>query len=206
MSDGANRPVTAPPRTLPETSVIGTPPGAPPADYNRPGDWRDPVAFGRLDREIEEQERQHSGKRDAGRNRKPLSAARTKELQTVIRKHAGPISAFIRKNCAVQLRYRPKALKAVVIGLFGKEIPPLPRRPGRPPDPIVTKALRMKQRQQRTRKRARKLIDWDAIALKYIKGFCEMNDRERKRVRNRLRNSVCAREGRENRKRRGPRR
>jgi hypothetical protein len=182
---------------LTQGSVIGTPPGAPPADYDRPGDWRDPVAFGRLDREIEEQERQRPRKRDAGRNRKPLSAARTAELQTVIRKHAAPISAFIRKNCVVQLRHRPKALKAVVMGMLRKELPPQPRRTGRPLDAVITKALRMKERQRRKNRRARKRLDWDAIARACIPGYGKMRERQRKREKNQLRNSVHARERRE---------
>jgi hypothetical protein len=176
-----------------KSSDIGKVTATPPEEHGTRG-WRDAEIFGRLDTAIaaERSKRQQSRRTPQP---KPLSSARTKELEEFVRKHIAPISEFMRKRCGPQLRHRPKALKNMVLVFVRKELPPKPRRSGRPQKAWITKAMRIKAKQRREKLRgARKKFDWEEIALVCIPGYRELRDWQRKQALKRLRNSVRARE------------
>jgi hypothetical protein len=108
-------------------------------------------------------------------------------------------ASLVQRRYPALMKKRARPTKQLILSLLNRKLPPFPRRPGRPPKEEVTNAAKMLAQQKREiRLHNRKRIDWDDIATACIPGWADMRDRQRKRERARLRNSVCVRNARRN--------
>ena len=151
-----------------------------------------PAIFARLDAEIDAEDG-----RQKGRNRRQHKAAEKPlppRLMTALEKDVSAFAARIQKRYPILMEYRPVGTKRVILSSIGKRLPPFPRRSGRPEKSEITQAANLKAQQLREVKAGtRKRVYWDEIAAMCIPKWVRMRPMERRRERNRLRNSVAAR-------------
>ena len=102
---------------------------------------------------------------------------------------------------------RAKQAKARVVTLLKLHMRPFPKRSGRPKDPRITEALRLKRQQEREiRAGGRRRPDWIAIARASAPGFERIKRNwHRRRAIERLQNAVKQREARERKRKDGTR-
>ena len=111
------------------------------------------------------------------------------------------VVAFVEKLEAKypeRFRHRAKQAKARVITLVRLHMRPHPKPSGKPKDPRITDALRLKRLQEREiREGKRKTLSWIGIARTCIPNFDKMSKWRRSGELRRLQNAVKQREARE---------
>lgn len=141
--DERNKPLRPPLRGLPKGDVFGK--------QTTSDVGRDPAIFAPIDAQIAAAAPKKSPVQRKGRKRasKPLSHARTQELELFVRFEAARIVTFAKLRFGAQLRHLPGSMKRLIIRMLSKELPPKPRAPGRPRKVAITRALKMHKAQLR---------------------------------------------------------
>jgi hypothetical protein len=109
-----------------------------------------------------------------------------KELRIEITQHARMIAGEYRKLFAAD-----RQLKDRVLRLLRALLPPRPRRRGRPPNPIVTRAIVLRRKFRRQFPEEKPRATWSRICLLVISSYADLPEVEQRTAREKLREQVA---------------